>query len=436
MIFRACIFHVPRNPFQHADALESIADGALLVREGRVAACGDYAAVARTNPDEPVTDYRGGILLPGLVDAHTHYPQVRSLGGIGYTLLDWLENHTLPEEAKFSDEAYAATVADEFLSSLAGHGVTSALVFGGHFAPAVAILFEKARNAGLRIATGLTLSDRLLRPELHHTPDRAYAESADLIRRFHNTGRLLYAVTPRFALSSSEAILEVCQALMRENPTARFQTHLNENEREIETVRELFPRCANYLDVYDRFDLVQRRSVFAHSVHSTTPELTRMAAAGCSVAHCPASNAALGSGIFPFAAHRDAGVRIALGTDVGGGTGFGILKECLQAYLMQRVAPRSLLLTAPQLLYLATAAGAEALDLSSEIGDFAPGKAADFVYVHPPAHSSLAAVMRNAPDPDLLLAAIIGLARAQALCETWVEGKIVYRNPASIHLHR
>src|SRR6185437_8939257 len=183
---------------------------------------------------------------------------------------------------------------------------------------------------------------------------------------------------------ASEAMLEVCQTLMRENPTVRFQTHLNENEREIETVRELFPRCANYLDVYDRFELVQRRSVFAHSVHSTAPELARMAAAGCSVAHCPASNAALGSGIFPFAAHLDAGVRIALGTDVGGGTGFGILKECLQAYLMQRVAPRSLLLTAPQLLYLATAAGAEALDLSAEIGDFAPGKAADFVYVHPP----------------------------------------------------
>jgi guanine deaminase len=300
----------------------------------------------------------------------------------------------------------------------------------------VAILFEKARAFGLRIATGLVVSDRGLRPELLHTPERAYAESVDLIRRFHGSRRSLYAVTPRFALSASEAILDVCRTLLRENPTVRFQTHLNENAREIENVRELFPRSANYLDVYDGFDLVEPRSVFAHSVHSTAPELERMAAAGCSVAHCPASNAALGSGIFPFAAHLDAGVRIALGTDVGGGTGFGILKECLQAYLMQRVAERPTLLTAPQLLYLATAAGAEALGLAAEVGDFSVGKEADFVYIDPPAHSSLAAVMRNAPDPDRLLASVIGLARAQALCETWVEGQMVYRNPAAARADR
>ncbi len=427
MIFRATIFHVPRDPFREANALEAFADGGLLVEKGRVAACGDYAAVRVSHPDAPVRDLRGGILLPGLVDAHIHYPQVRIIGGIGYSLLDWLEAITLPEEAKFGDNAYAAAVAGEFLRSLASHGTTAAVVFGPHFAGAAAILMEKARASGLRIVSGLTLADRNLRPELHRSPERAYRESGELIRRFHANGRLLYAVTPRFAVAASESLLEVCQTLMTENPTVRFQTHLNENVREVETVARLFPEARDYLAVYERFGLAQWRSVFAHSVHSSDCEIERLAASGSSVAHCPASNAALGSGIFPLRRHLDAGVRVALGTDVGGGVGFGMLKEGLQAYLMQRVASGGLLLGAAQMLYLATRAGAEALGLAAEIGDFRAGKAADFVYLRPEAGSPLAAVMRNAPGAERLLAAVITLAGAECVRETWVAGDCVYR---------
>ena len=427
LILRAAIFHVPRDPFREANALESFADGALLIDRGRIAACGDYTAIRAAHPDAEERDQRGGILVPGFIDTHIHYPQVRAIGGIGFTLLDWLERHAMPEEAKFADEAYAAQVATEFLHALASHGTTAALVFGAHFAGATGILMEQARASGLRIATGLVLSDRELRPDLLQTPERAYAESQALIGRFHGAGRIRYAVTPRFAVSTSEAMLDVCRALLREHPGIYLQTHLNETAPEIEAVSRLFPKRSDYFGVYESFGLAGRRSVFAHGVRSTDSELQRLAAHQSSVAFCPSSNAALGSGFFPLARHLAAGVRFALGTDVGAGTGFGMLRESLQAYLTQRLAPGGVTLNAAQLLYLATRAGAEALDLAADCGDFAPGKAADFVYLQPPAESPLAAVMRNAPDAERLLGAIITLADADCICETWVEGAPIFQ---------
>ncbi|MGA3240020.1 MAG: guanine deaminase [Bryobacteraceae bacterium] len=427
MILRAAIFHTPRNPFRDDNALEVFADGALLVENGRVAACGDYLEVRAQYPEADVRDMREGVLLPGFVDAHIHYPQVRALGGIGYSLLDWLENITLPEEVKFAHPSYARAVAQEFLHLLASHGTTTALVFGAHFASATAELLEQAQASGLRIVSGLVLADRHLLPALYQSPEEAYRESAALIRRFHDAGRLLYAVTPRFALSASEAILEVCATLLAENPGVRFQTHMNESVEEIESVAGLFPGASDYLAVYERFGLAQRRSVFAHNIHPASGELERLAACDSAVAFCPASNAALGSGFFPLQRHVQAGVRFALGTDVGGGTGFGMLKEGLLAYLTQRLAPNPVTLNAAHLLYLATRAGADALGLEDQIGDFTVGKFADFVYVRPPETSPLMAVMRNPISPERLLGAIFTLAGAECIEETCVEGKPVFQ---------
>jgi guanine deaminase len=427
MILRAAIFHTPRNPFRDDNALEVFADGALLVENGRVAACGDYLEVRAQYPEADVRDMREGVLLPGFVDAHIHYPQVRALGGIGYSLLDWLENITLPEEVKFAHPSYARAVAQEFLHSLASHGTTTALVFGAHFASATAELLEQAQASGLRIVSGLVLADRHLLPALYQSPEEAYRESAALIRRFHDAGRLLYAVTPRFALSASEAILEVCATLLAENPGVRFQTHMNESVEEIESVAGLFPGASDYLAVYERFGLAQRRSVFAHNIHPASGELERLAACDSAVAFCPASNAALGSGFFPLQRHVQAGVRFALGTDVGGGTGFGMLKEGLLAYLTQRLAPNPVTLNAAHLLYLATRAGADALGLEDQIGDFTVGKFADFVYVRPPETSPLMAVMRNPISSERLLGAIFTLAGAECIEETCVEGNPVFQ---------
>jgi guanine deaminase len=349
------------------------------------------------------------------------------LGGLGWSLLDWLD-HALPEEAKMADQSHACGMARRFVNALASHGTTTALVFGAHFAPATAALFEAGEAAGLRIVAGQVLSDRLLLPELHQTPERAWRESSSLIQRFHRRGRLLYAVTPRFALSTSEAMLEVCQTLLREHDGLRFQTHLNENLEEIAEVARLFPCDRDYLAVYERFGLSGPNAVMAHNVHASDSVLDRLAASGAAVAHCPCSNAALGSGLFPFRRHIDAGVRCALGTDVGGGTGFGLLKEGLQAYMLQRVAADGMLLDAGHLLYLATRAGADALGLGDETGDFSEGKSADFVYLRPPDRSPLAAVLEREQTPERALAAIFTLAGAETVREVRVEGSVVYRS--------
>ena len=425
-LFRAALFHTPRSPFREEGALRSYADGGLLVREGRVVASGDFADVRRADPDAAVVDWRGGVVLPGLIDAHVHYPQLPIIGRLGRTLLDWLEQAALPQEARMADVSYAAESACRFVSAIAAHGTTTALVFGAHFAAATAALFEAAGETGVRIISGLVLSDRFLPSPLLQDVDRAYRDSRELIRRFHRRGRLLYAVTPRFALSTSEAMLEMCQTLLREYHGLRVQSHVNENPDEIRMVADRFPWAGDYVSVYDRFGLLGPHAVLAHNVHTTDRELERLAATSTAIAHCPTSNAALGSGIFPLRRHLEAGVHVALGTDVGGGTGLGMLKEGLQAYLMQRVAADGAMLDASHLLYLSTLAGADAVGLAHEIGSLCPGKAADFVHLRPPAGSALETVLQHAEAPEDALAALFTLGGAESVREVRVEGSIVH----------
>ena len=426
-LFRATIFHTAADPFHDAGALRSHADGGLLVRDGRIISCGGFDEVRRTDAEATVVDWRGGVVLPGFVDAHVHFPQLRIIGRLGRSLLDWLEQAALPEEARMADVVYATDTAVRFVSALAAHGTTTALVFGAHFAAATASLFDAAAVAGLRIISGLVLSDRFVPSALRQTVESAYRDSSELIRRFHRGGRLLYAVTPRFALSTSDAMLEMCQSLVGEHDGLRVQSHINEDRDEIRKVAEAFPWARNYTDVYDRFRLTGARAVLAHNVHATDAELERLAATRTSIAHCPSSNAALGSGIFPLRRHIDAGVRVALGTDVGGGTGIGMMKEGLQAYLMQRVAPDGEVLDAARILYLSTLAGAEALGLAHDIGSFCPGKAADFVYLKPPAGGVLDAVLQRASGVEEVLTALFTLGGSESVSEVRVEGSVVFQ---------
>ncbi|MGA7414320.1 MAG: guanine deaminase [Bryobacteraceae bacterium] len=431
-LWRATIFHTPRSPFRNDGALVALPDGGLATQQGRIVACGDYSDVQKNYPDATAHDLRGGFLLPGFVDTHVHYPQSRILGGLGYSLLDWLDQLALPEEAKLADVNYAIEVAGEFTQALAGHGTTTAMVFGSHFPGATAALFKAAAERGLRIFSGLVLADRNLRPELHQSPEAAYRDSKALIDCFHRKQRIGYAVTPRFALSASDGMLEVCQSLLRETAGLRFQTHINEQLDEVAKVLEVFPWANNYLAVYERFDLIGRHSVLAHNVRTTRGELARLAASRSSIAHCPCSNASLGSGIFPMRQHLEAGVHFSLGTDVGGGTGFGMLKEALHAYLFQRLADSQFVLNPGQLLYLATRAGAEALAIEEETGDFTPGKSADFVYLRATDGSPLAAVLDHTDEPDRKLAALFTLAGAESVRNTWVEGQLVFGNEPAL----
>ncbi|MDR1990735.1 MAG: guanine deaminase [Acidobacteriaceae bacterium] len=429
-LLRASIAHTPANPFKESQALQTFEDGGLLIQDGRILAVGSYHEIAAMAPEAAVTDWRGGFIVPGFVDAHVHFPQMRVIGSLGHSLFEWLARVALPEESRMADEAYATDTAQRFVHHLAAHGTTTALVFGAHFETATAALFDAAARAGLRIVSGLVLSDRSLRPELHQSPEEAYQQSTRLIRRYHQHGRLRYAVTPRFAVSASEGMLDVCQTLMREHEHLGFQTHLNENSCEVTDVDRQFPWARDYFGVYERFGLCGPRAVMAHSVWTTAGELERLAASRTAVAHCPCSNAALGSGMFPLRPHIEAGVHVALGTDVGGGTGFSLLKEGLQAYLTQRLMPHGFGLTAAHVLYLATRAGAEALGLD-DVGDFRSGQAADFVYIRPGAHDVLGDVLARAGTLDQAVAAIFTLGGREHVREVRVAGSVVFRSAFS-----
>jgi guanine deaminase len=424
-ILRARVAHTPRDPFQTQDALETFDDGAIAYDAGTIADVGDFTAVRDRHPGATIEDRGDCIALPGFVDTHVHFPQLGIVGAMGFELLDWLDQRALPEEARLADPGYARALARDFVHGLAANGTTTALVFGSHFPAAQEALFEEAERSGLRIASGLVVSDRNLRPDLHRTPEEAYDAARGLARRWHGRGRLRYAVSPRFSVSCSEAMLEACGALVAELGDALVTSHVNESVDEVRRVEELFPSARDYLDTYERFGLVGPATVLAHDVHVTASELERLAAARASIAHCPSSNAFLGSGIFPMRRHLDARVRFALGTDVGAGTSASVLNEGLLAYQAQMLGPDGVRLRPAQLLWLATAAGARALGLGDEVGDLTPGKSADFVLIQPPPGSTLAAVLRRSASSEDALGAVFALAREESIVEARVAGERV-----------
>jgi guanine deaminase len=423
-LYRALLADTPGDPFvgDPADALALDEDGGLVERDGIVVARGPFAAVRAAHPDEPVIELHGGVLVPGFVDTHVHFPQIRAIGGLGMPLLEWLEKRALPEESKLGERTYAEDVAREFVDGLTAAGTTTALVFGAHFAPAMDALFGQAERSGLNITAGLVLSDRLLRQDLLRTPRSGLVDSRNLIRRWHGRGRLRYAVTPRFSLSTSDAMLDVCAQLMGDG--IWFTSHINEHPAEVDAVAGLFPDSRHYLDSYHRHGLVTRRSVFAHSVHATDAELDLMGGLGAWVAHCPTSNAALGSGMFPLRRHVEHGVGVALGSDVGAGTGLFLPKEALQAYFLQQLlGADGVALSVAHLLYLATRAGARALGLDHRVGDFTPGKDFDAVWLRPRTGSTLAVNVEHATGVIDALVRLFTSASVSDVARVWVRGR-------------
>ncbi|MGN6869115.1 MAG: guanine deaminase [Solirubrobacteraceae bacterium] len=427
-IVRARVAHTPRNPFTSDGALEVFEDGGLAFAVGQVLDCGPFGDVQAGHPEAEVLDARDTILLPGFVDCHVHYPQIGVIGSMGLELLDWLRCRCLPEEARLADSEYAALVAERFVRGLVANGTTTALVFGSHFPGAQEALFAAASESGLRVASGLVVSDRGLLPELHVSASTAFEASRGLIERWHGRGLIRYAVTPRFSVSCSDEMLGVCGELLRSADGLLFTTHLNETVSEIALVASLFPAARDYLETYERCGLVGGRSVFAHDVHVSDDELGRLAGADAAVAHCPSSNAFLGSGLFPLRRHLDAGVRVGLGTDVGAGTGLSLMKEGLAAHDMQMLqGADGVRLSPAHLLWLATSGGALALGLSDEIGDLSVGKSADFVLVRPAAGSTLAAVVEGSSSLEEALGAVFTLAREESIAEVRVAGRVVSR---------
>ncbi len=425
--FRGSLLHYLRDPGAGAaaDAVQYHEDGALVVRDGLVLEAGNARDVlARLPADAEVTDYSGKLLLPGFVDAHIHYPQTDMIASYGEQLLEWLERYTFPTERRFEDPGHAAAVAEFFLEELLRNGTTTAVVLGTVHPQSVDAIFEAARTRGLRMIAGKVLMDRNCPEYLRDTPARGYAESRALIERWHGRDRLLYAVTPRFAPTSSAEQLRRAGELVEEFPDVYLHTHLAENRAEVAWVAELFPSSRSYLDVYAGFGLVRPRSVFAHCIHLGDADRELMAERRALAAFCPTANLFLGSGLFDLRRAGERGMAVGIGTDVGGGTSFSMLRTLQEAYKVAQLGGQTL--SPYRALYLATLGGARGLDLDDKIGNFEVGKEADFVVIDLAATPLLERRLRCARDLPEKLFALIMLGDDRAIAATYAMGREVY----------
>lgn len=405
-------------------AVRHLEDGLIVVRDGRVERVGPAPELLQgLGPDTPVADHRGRLILPGFIDAHVHFPQIDVIASHGKQLLDWLDDYTFPAEGRFADPAHARATAAFFLDRLLEAGTTSAVVYPTVHAHSVDALFEAAEARRMRIVAGKVMMDRNCPPFLRDTAASSYEDSAALIARWHGRGRLAYAVTPRFAATSTPEQLRMAARLLDEFPGTRLQTHIAENHGEIRWIAELFPDSRDYLGVYEDFGLVRPGTYYGHCVHFDAPTWARFAALGATAVHCPTSNMFLGSGLFDLGAARAAGARVALATDVGGGTSLSMLATLAEAYKVAQL--RGVPFTSLDGFYLATQGTATALGLGDEIGSFAPGKEADYVVLDPAATPLLARRSAQARTLEERLFVLMVLGDDRAVTETGVLGEAV-----------
>ena len=373
-----------------------------------------------------VADYGEMIVMPGFVDAHIHFPQYRMLAAPGKDLLDWLTRFTFPEESRYADADYAKAAAEIFLKRLFQHGTTSALAFCSVHKACADALFAAAHQRGMALVTGKTMMDRNAIPAVQDDPETGARESEELYKAWHGKGRLRYAVTPRFAITSSDAQLKLSGELLASLPGALMQTHLSESPGEIAFVARLFPDAKDYTDVYDRCGLLGERSLFAHGIHLSERECTRLSESSSTIVHCPTSNTFLGSGLMSMAHLRKVRrpVHIGLATDVGGGTSYSMLATLGEAYKVQMLGGYKP--TAVELFAMATRGNAERLRIGHETGAIEVGKHADLVVLDPRATPVLASRQEVSASLEDVLFSLMILGDDRAVRATYVAGQKVH----------
>ena len=406
-------------------------DGVVLIEDGTIVGVGEAQELLPALPaGTPVEHWPGCLILPGLIDIHIHLPQTQVIASFGARLLDWLQTYTFVEEQRFADPAHSARIARFFLDELARNGTTTAVVYGSVHPESVEALFAEAARRKLRTIAGKVMMDRGAPAGLLDTAERGYAESKALIARWHRKGRQLYAISPRFAVTSTQAQLEAAGALAREHPDCYVQTHLAENHEEIATVRRLFPAAASYTDVYDRCGLLGPRSIFGHCIHLDQTERRRLSESGSIAAFCPTSNLFLGSGLFDLAGLRDpvCPVRVGIATDVGGGTSYSMLRTAAEGYKVLQLRGQSW--PALDAFYALTLGNARALGLENEIGTLAVGSVADVVVLDPSATPAMAHRMeRIAGELAATLFVLLMMGDERAVRATYVMGDRIYEAP-------
>ncbi len=408
-----------------AEAASHERRGAVAVDGGLIRAVGGAEALRARFPQAEVEDLGEALLLPGFVDCHAHYPQTGIVASWGRRLIDWLERYTFPEEMRFHDPAYARAQAELYLDLCVANGITTACVFATVHHDSAEAIFAAAEARGMRLAAGKVMMDRNAPDGLRDTAATGYDQSKALIGRWHGRGRLSYAVTPRFAPTSSPAQLEAAGALWAEHPDCLMQTHLSEQPEEIEWVRRLYPGDSDYLAVYERYGLAGPGALMGHAIHLTERERAALRDTGSAVAHCPTSNTFIGSGLCDVAGLARAGVPVGLATDVGGGSSFSMLTTMRAAYEVSQL--RGAPLHAAELLWLATEGSARAMRLGGRVGRLAEGAEADLVALDLAATPVLAQRAARAESVWEALFAAIMLGDDRTVSGVWIAGERVKR---------
>lgn len=423
--YRAGILHFTADPAVSDHACAWHEDGLLIVAGGRVQAAGDYARLRASLPQgAQVQDWRGKLIMPGFIDTHIHYPQTDMIASPAAGLLPWLENHTFPAERRFDDPEHAREVASFFLDELLRCGTTTAMVYCSVHPASVHAFFSESEKRNLRMVAGKVLMDRNCPDFLRDTADGGVRDSEALIKQWHGRGRQLYSITPRFAATSSERQLQLAGELARAWPDVFLQTHAAENTDEVAWIKSLFPQARSYLDVYDRYGMLRPRAMYAHCLWIDDGDRARMCDTQSAAAICPTSNLFLGSGLFDFARADAHQVPLTLGTDVGAGTSFSMLRTMNALYKVARMGGGNM--PASRMFYLATLGAARAMQLEGTIGNFAPGAEADFVLLDPAATPLLARRCARIESLEELLFAFALLGDDRAVAATYSAGRLVH----------
>ncbi|RMC34977.1 guanine deaminase [Paracoccus alkanivorans] len=410
-------FHA--DPSETDDNHRYIEDGAILIEGGRILAVDEYAALARSGVAE--IDHRPHLIMPGFIDPHIHFPQVQVIASWGAQLLDWLNTYTFPEEARFADPDHAARMAGLFLDQLTAHGTTTGVAFCSVHAASAEALFSAAESRNMAMVAGKVMMDRNAPDSVLDTPQQGYDDSKRLLEKWHGRGRQRYAITPRFAITSTPGQMEATGALVREHPDCHVQTHLSENLEEIEFTLSLYPDARDYLDIYETYGLLSDKLLLGHSIHLREREIARMAETGSRAVFCPTSNLFLGSGLFDEAGLRAAGIVSGIATDVGGGTSYSMLQTLNEGYKILQL--RGQKLHPLQAFHWATRGNALALGMQDRIGTLEPGSDADLVVLDARATEAMALRMERAEAlaEELFILQIMGDDRSVA--QVYVAGK-------------
>lgn len=426
---RGALFYLVDDPFLQsiADSMVYESDGMVLIKDGRIEAVGAYHDIESQVPDDVrVIHYPNSIIMPGFIDAHIHYPQVEIIGSYGTQLLEWLNKYTFPTEAKFRDEQHAINIAEFFIEELIRNGTTSASIYCTSAPESVEAIFQSAAQENMLILAGKMMMDSHAPQNILDTPQSSYDDSKTLIDRWHEKGRALYTVSPRFALTSSPEQLEMAVALMKEHRDVRMQTHISENTDEVKRALELYPERKHYTDIYDHYGLLDSRAIYGHAIHMSEGELLRFHETDAKIAHCPTSNFFIGSGLFDIAAMKQdiRPITVGLGTDVGGGTSFSMLQTMSEAYKMAQM--RGISINPVQGFYLATLGSAQSLGIDDRVGTFGIGHDADIIVLDPHATPLLDLRTQVADSFEEILFAMMICADDRAIEATYIAGEEVY----------